>query len=162
MLSYSGRGKSSTSISRAPQRRSQCRCLYTRRQRWARRRRRRRIIDAHFPPNNLESLEHLATHPKRRNTPRLECLLIHSHHFLLRHTFEIRRVLVQPERAQPPRHVVQHRGVKTFFVLRSAVPCGSTFITTITLQAACNHRRVILDMTDTRRVLTRHKIATVD
>ena len=73
----------------------------------------------HFPLDDLESLEHFPPLTERRNALRLEHLLIH-HHFLLRHTLNVRRVLVQSERAVPSRDVCGE-GVEIFFVfLRAA------------------------------------------
>ena len=104
-----------TTANRAPQHRCRSRHRPTRRRRW--RRRRSRVADAHFPART-----------ERRDALRLECLLIHRHHLLLRHALEIRRVFVQPEGAQPPSHVVQNRRVDIFFVLLHAVvPCGTSF-----------------------------------
>ena len=81
-----------------------------------------------FPPDDLERLEHFPSRTQCRNALRLECLLIHKYHFLPRHTLKVRRVLVQSERAEPSRDVVQYCGVEIFFVfLRTAVvviTCG--------------------------------------
>ena len=76
--------------------------------------------------NDLKSLEHIPARTERRDALRLECLLVHHYHFLPGHPFKVRRVLVQPERVQPPSHVVQHRRVEMLLVLlRSSVPCRS-------------------------------------
>ena len=85
-------------------------------------RRRRRIIDAHFPPDDLESLEHFPPRTKGRNALRLERLLAHHHRFLPGHTLEVRRVLVQSERAEPSRDVVQYCRVKIFFAFLRTPP----------------------------------------
>ena len=122
---HSRRGYPTTATSRAPKGRCRRRRGRTRRGRWWRHH--SRIIDAHFPPDDLESLEHLPPRTQCRNALSLECLLIHKHHFLPRHTLKVRRVLVQSERAEPSRDVVQYCRVEIFFVfLRAAVviSCG--------------------------------------
>ena len=80
-----------------------------------------------FPPDDLESLGHFPPRTQCRNALRFECLLIHKHHFLPRHTLKVRRVLVRSERAEPRREVVQYYRVEIFFVfLRAAlvISCG--------------------------------------
>ena len=49
---------------------------------------RSRIIDAHFPLDDLESLEHFPPRTERRNALRLERLLVHQHHSPPRHTLK--------------------------------------------------------------------------
>ena len=75
------------------------------------------MIDAYFPLDDLESLDHFPR-TERRNAMPFERLLIHQHHFLPRHTLKVWHVLVQSERAEPSRDVC---GVEIFFVfLRAA------------------------------------------
>ena len=108
-----------TTTSRAPKSRRGRRRGRTRGRLWERRR--GRIIDTHFPPDDLESLEHFPPRTKGRNALRLERLFVHKHHFLPRHTLKVRRVLVQSERSKPSRDVVQYCRVEIFFVfLRTA------------------------------------------
>jgi hypothetical protein len=81
-----------------------------------------------FLRTTSKSLEHLParTDSECRDAWCLECLVYH-HHFLLRHTFKVRRVLVQSERVQPPNYVVKKRRAEIFFVLlRAAVSCAGS------------------------------------
>ena len=83
------------------------------------------IIDSHFPPHNLKCLEHLPTRSKRRNSLRLESLLIHHHHFLPRHPFELGVYLCSLRVRYHPATSLSTAGSKSsssFFVLLLPLP----------------------------------------
>src|ERR1700691_590424 len=80
----------------------------------------RGAVNAHFGTDGLERLEHFPPGSQSSNALGFERCLIHDHHVLPVHSLEVGRVLVQPQRPQPTRHVVQQLRIDFVLILSVA------------------------------------------